>query len=280
MAITRPTPLKEPIAFAVDPANIHTIPFDSQIATDPRQTSFADGLTPATMLAIAAGGLAPYGQDFNGIFKELSAHIRFIGAGGQYRFNSTLATYLGGYDAGTVLQSDDGLNAYVSTINNNTGNFNTNPALIGTDWVAWAGEAVENYPAVSQSDAETGTSTTLSSWTALRVRQAIVAYVTGGYTSANSGTDWYITLPTFLGGWKLKLGSVAFTSGTNTKTVSVTFAGSAFSATPLVFGNTDNGSGLTVEPTTRTTTGATITLSQRESSAFTSGNLLYLAIGK
>jgi len=150
MAITRPTPLKEPFGYNANPANINAIPFASQIGTDPKQASYEDGFTPVTMLPVASGGLPPYGQDFNGVLKEISAHTRFVGAGGQSRFDATLATYLGGYDAGTVLQSDDGANAYVSAINNNTGNFNTNPALIGTDWLPWAGGRSKIMPLLAK----------------------------------------------------------------------------------------------------------------------------------
>jgi hypothetical protein len=129
---------------------------------------------------------------------------------------------------------------------------------------------------ISEAEAEAGTATTGWLWSALRVKQAI----TGGYDSAKTGNDWFITLPTFLGGWKLKMGSVAFSSGSNTTSVSVTFSGSAFTSQPLVIGNSDSGSGLIFEATTRTVTGATISLSQRESSAFSAGNALYFAIGK
>jgi hypothetical protein len=229
--ITRPDNLSIPFADDANPLNINTIPLTT---ASTQAASYEEGFPPATMLAIASGGVPPLGQDFNGIFNIITQHTRFQNAGGQYRFDADLATALGGYDAGTVLQDDLGLNAYVSTIDNNTGNFNTNSALIGTDWKPYAGEA-NNYAvvtlaeaqnssstvkrtwtpqrvwqaiakyvtdnAVSQAVAEAGTSTTLQQWTALRVRQAIVAYVTGGYSSNFGATAGHIKFPSYFGGF-------------------------------------------------------------------------------
>lgn len=57
---------------------------------------------------------------------------------------------------------------------------------------------------ISQADAEAGTDTTIKAWSSLRVRQAIVAYVTGGYAASLVANSGYIKLPTFLGGFVIQ----------------------------------------------------------------------------
>lgn len=52
---------------------------------------------------------------------------------------------------------------------------------------------------VAQADAEAGVSTVVKSWTAQRVRQAIIAYITSGLVITD-GTDGSIVLPNWLGG--------------------------------------------------------------------------------
>jgi hypothetical protein len=253
--ITRPDNLSIPFADDALPTNISPIPLTT---TDPQEASYDKGWPPATMIPKASGGLAPLGQQFNGLFKTITEHTVFTNSGGQYRFDADLATALGGYDAGTVLQDDLGLNAYVSTIDNNTGNFNTNAALIGASWKPYAGEA-NNYAvvtlaeaqnsastvkrtwtpqrvwqaiaqyvtnnSVSQADAEAGTSTTLQQWTALRVRQAIVAYVTGGYSSNFGATKGHIKFPSYFGGFifQYAIGTEA-SSGQDTQTITFDIA--------------------------------------------------------
>ncbi len=79
----------------------------------------------------------------NGILYDVTAHIQFLNAGGQARFDAALATAIGGYPIGVVLQSDDGQSAYVNVLAGNTDNFNTTPASIGVSWLPYAGIALK-----------------------------------------------------------------------------------------------------------------------------------------
>ena len=106
------------------------------------KASYETGFPPITMTPIASGGIPPEGKDFNGVLYDITSHTLWVNAGGQYVFDDALSAEIGGYPAGMVLQSDDGMSAYVSAIDNNTTDFNTNPGSIGTLWLKWAGSVM------------------------------------------------------------------------------------------------------------------------------------------
>lgn len=134
-----PTPVSRPTNYAVPFANgglKNTIP---TAATGSGKASFAEGFPAVTMMPIVAGGVPPEGKDFNGILYDITTHTIWVNAGGQYQFDAALVAAIGGYPTGMVLQSNDGLSSYVSAVDNNTTDFNTTPASIGTLWLPWAG---------------------------------------------------------------------------------------------------------------------------------------------
>ena len=105
------------------------------------QASYTEGFPPVTMQAVASGGQPPKGRDFNGLFFDITTHTLWVGAGGQYLFDSALSTAMGGYPKGMVLQDNANTSSYVSAINNNTTDFNTTPAAIGVSWLPYSGQA-------------------------------------------------------------------------------------------------------------------------------------------
>lgn len=138
MSVTRPVNLQIPFA---NSGSKNTIPVPSQIGVTAGAASFTDGFPPLTFTPLASGGVQPSGADFNGILNILSQHIAFVNAGGRYRFDATLATAIGGYPVGFVLQDDAGLNSYVNISAGNTTNFNSSPSSIGVSWIPYAGQA-------------------------------------------------------------------------------------------------------------------------------------------
>lgn len=136
MPITRPNNYAVPFAFSGLKNTIPTAP------TGTGKASFTTGFPPVTMQPLSSGGIPPEGKDFNGILYDITTHTIWINAGGQYQFDATLSTAIGGYPIGMVLQTNDGASAYVSAVNNNTIDFNSNPASIGNQWLAWGGSAV------------------------------------------------------------------------------------------------------------------------------------------
>jgi len=95
--------------------------------------SFTNGFPNETMLDPTSGGIAPDGKDVNGILNQLSQHQVWLNAGGQYKFNAALATVVGGYALGAVVQSDDNTKSYVNTLAGNT----SNPNVGGANWSPW-----------------------------------------------------------------------------------------------------------------------------------------------
>lgn len=132
------------VPFAQDaPAvNVDDIPVNLGPSDPPQAASWSQGFPTVTMTPLAAGGIPPRGQSFNGVLQDITQHLVYIGGGGQYKWSSAYVTAKGGYSIGDVIQADNGLLSYVSLVDNNTDNFNTDPASIGPKWRAWAGSQV------------------------------------------------------------------------------------------------------------------------------------------
>ena len=151
-----------PVPFASQ-GDKNTIPVTPSTETgQSNYASYQKGFPPVTMTALVAGGLPPQGMDMNGILFALSSSVGFMQSGGLPTFDADFASTIGGYPLGAVLQSNDGASAYVSTIANNTTDFNESTESIGTSWLPWAGDAAKGsslYIAVGEgtSDAITAT---------------------------------------------------------------------------------------------------------------------------
>lgn len=133
--MAQPDLIPMPFAENATPGTIEPIP--ATTPTVPQDATWSTGFPQVTMQPLASGGIPPRGQNFNGVLNALSQHIFHMQGGGQYKWDDAH----GPYSIGDVLQSDDGLRAYVSVVDNNTDNFNTNPSAIGTSWAPWSGDA-------------------------------------------------------------------------------------------------------------------------------------------
>jgi hypothetical protein len=91
---------------------------------------YDQGFPAINMTAKEAGGIPPFGQDFNGILFSITEILRYIQAGGLPTFSSSLAAAAGGYGKGAVVVSDDGTLLYFNTVNGNT----SNPNSGGSGW--------------------------------------------------------------------------------------------------------------------------------------------------
>lgn len=93
------------------------------------------GFPAITMIPIAAGGLPPRGQSFNGVLHDITTHLVRAQYGYRYTFNQEVAD-AGGYPFGACLYPDDSRMQYyvVSLVDNNTTNFNTESSSIGSLW--------------------------------------------------------------------------------------------------------------------------------------------------
>lgn len=111
----------------------NVIPENYETSMDSNQATWDQGFGQITMLPVAAGGLPPKGQDFNGILNQISENIVYQSQGGRFKFSPEYAESIGGYPKGAILQSDDEKKEYQSLIDNNKVNFNTE-SNISTSW--------------------------------------------------------------------------------------------------------------------------------------------------
>lgn len=113
----------------------NAIPENYSSSMESNQATWDQGFGPITMIPVAAGGLPPKGQDFNGIFNQISESVVYLSMGGRFKFSADYAAAINGYPKGAILQSDDEKKEYQSIIDNNKVNFNTaTQAQINTAW--------------------------------------------------------------------------------------------------------------------------------------------------
>lgn len=127
-----PAKIPLPFAYAAGPSYKNTIPTASQIGITNGKASLADGFPPLTFTALSAGGVPPFGADFNGILNEITAIQQWQQAGGFFAYDSAFSTAVGGYPKGAILQSANLTGLWISTAENNT----TNPDTGGAGWVS------------------------------------------------------------------------------------------------------------------------------------------------
>lgn len=129
-------PLFIPIRFAMNGAK-NVIQKVLQVGQDQEDATWNLGWPAITMVPKEDGGLAPKGQDFNGVLYTLSDHAVHRQNGEQILFSQDVVDNYGGYSLGSIIQSNDSLRHYRSLINNNTFDPNTTPIAGG--WEIYAG---------------------------------------------------------------------------------------------------------------------------------------------
>jgi hypothetical protein len=86
-------------------AYIRTVPVNSQIGIQDGAASFTDGFVPDNFTTLAAGGVPPFGQDFNGLLKVETSWTQWFQARGPISYDSAFATANGGYPQSAILDS-------------------------------------------------------------------------------------------------------------------------------------------------------------------------------
>lgn len=120
-----------PFASAAGAGFINVIPEASQIGITNGAASLTDGFPPLNFLPVGSGGVPPFGQDMNGILKEISAWTQWQNAGGLVPYDATFSTAIGGYPQSAVLAGTTAGAVWLSTVDNNV----TNPNTGGAGWV-------------------------------------------------------------------------------------------------------------------------------------------------
>ncbi|WP_277963913.1 glycine-rich domain-containing protein [Pseudomonas sp. RIT-To-2] len=124
-------PTRTPTPFA-NGGGKNPIPVASQISVTPGAASYTDGFPPLTRTPISAGGVPPFGLDFNGILNAITTAVRWSNAGGQYTYDTAFSTSVGGYPKGAMLARTGFDGFWVSSVENNT----ANPDTGGAGWNA------------------------------------------------------------------------------------------------------------------------------------------------
>jgi hypothetical protein len=124
------------------------IPVASQVGVLVGAASFEDGFPATTMTDPEAGGIAPYGQDNNGILYMLSQYAALMQAGQIVPFNATAAAAFGGYAVGARIASTTPGLFWTNNLDANT----TDPDLDPSNWIASRPLYRTTAPAAGQSN--------------------------------------------------------------------------------------------------------------------------------
>lgn len=129
-------------------AYIRSIPEASQIGIQNCAASLTDGFPPLTFTPSVAGGCPPFGQDLNGILKQITQWSQWVQAGGAVFYDSAFAASIGGYPKGAILASTivPGYR-WLSTAENNS----TDPDAGGAGWVQDPGQVPTGTPTAALS---------------------------------------------------------------------------------------------------------------------------------
>lgn len=116
-----PAKIAVPFGNSAAGAYIRTVPVSSQIGIQDGAASYTDGFVPLNFTPLTAGGVPPFGQDFNGLLNAVTKWQKWQGAGGTVKYDSAFSTTVGGYPAGAVLLSSaDGTTLWLNTADNNS----------------------------------------------------------------------------------------------------------------------------------------------------------------
>lgn len=123
-----PSPIQLPFA---NSGTRNTIPVPSQIPVTAGRASFTDGFPPLTRTPLAAGGVPPFGEDFNGLFYAITTIQQWQTSGGLFPYSAAQATAIGGYPKGALLLKSTGAGFWVNSVDGNA----TDPDAGGAGWV-------------------------------------------------------------------------------------------------------------------------------------------------
>jgi hypothetical protein len=186
-----PPAISIPWANSAGGAYVRAIPNASQIGIQNCAASFTDGFPPLTFVPASAGGCPPFGQDFNGILKNISQWSRWQTMGGPIYWNSAFSGVIGGYANGArVQQLAVPRCLWISTVDNNT----TNPDTGGANWTntcAVGGSLTGTLPNPGLAANSVGLAQLVASGVSsgTYVRPQLTVDITGRITAAASGAQ-------------------------------------------------------------------------------------------
>lgn len=177
------SPKKISVPFA-NTGEKQNVPDASQIGIDGGRASYTDGFPPLTRTPISAGGIPPYGTDFNGVLFDLSSSARWTAAGGAYSYDSTFSTSVGGYPKSSILLNDSKDGLWLNTAENNI----KSPESSNSGWVPFGSYGITYI---------TATSTANIVLTPAQASKKIITLY------GNVGSPVTIIFPTWVGEWTI-----------------------------------------------------------------------------
>lgn len=109
----------------------YPVPTLSQIGIVNCRASLTDGFPPLTFTPAAGGGCPPFGQDFNGILKQITQWNQWTQAGAIVPYDSAYSASIGGYPESAILsQAATPYCFWISQVDNNA----SDPDTGGSNW--------------------------------------------------------------------------------------------------------------------------------------------------
>jgi hypothetical protein len=127
-------PARFPIPFANNAGGgfIRSVPEASQIGVQDGAASLFDGFPPLCFTGQSLGGFLPFGDDFNGILKQITQWSQWQQAGALVDYDATYSSDVSGYPKGAVLVSASNTGeCFYNLVDGNTNDPDTAP----TNWV-------------------------------------------------------------------------------------------------------------------------------------------------
>lgn len=145
-----------PVPFA-NAGSKQDVPNDSQIGITAGRASYTDGFPPLTRTPLAAGGVPPFGTDFNGVLNDITAAVRWNQSGAGYPFDSSFNAAISGYPKGAKIPSSTLDGFWLNTVDGNA----TNPENTTSATTGWVPSGFYGFTSISGLSGSSVTLTTL-----------------------------------------------------------------------------------------------------------------------
>lgn len=184
---------------SASPSYIQDVP--ETYSGTPGSASLQYGWNSETFLDPSTGGTAPLGEYENGIWRQATANLRWIQAGGIFTFDAAFAAKIGGYPKGAILASATYSTFWKSIIENNTTNPDTGTLLMpATGWSVlqpgtYPWSQITGAPSFVLSTAFTGGNQSLAPNGFQKLPGGLILQW-GSYTAPASDIAYTISLPT------------------------------------------------------------------------------------
>lgn len=186
----------------------NTIPSAADPVTG--RAGYDQGFPAINMTAKETGGIPPFGQDFNGVFFDITQILQYMQAGGHPTYSAALSTAIGGYPLGAMLAKSSGLGFWRNITSNNT----ANPDSGGAGWISDLPGCYANATTITASSAALSSTqvgqaflfTTAASAVALPAASSVAA---GGAYKLHTSAGFTLSVT---GGGAMQAGNVSVTS--------------------------------------------------------------------